>query len=313
MKKGASSRGQMHEIVCDTGFVWVNATNIGERELTRLRERFGVSDDDLEVALPPMQRPHTRTRHGYFMMVMIFPVYDRNAGIVHRTEVDCYLGEEFLITAHADSLESLKKFFAQCKQDVTHEVCFAQNSTEFLVKVLTAMVDGIQPMLTHVSNDIDDLRTSLFEAKTQDVLMDMLRIRTNVATLRNALHGHKRILETFGEYVAIHHQDHYTRPLVHLIEQCKENWDMVDIHHSTLESLHDSYSGFVGARTNDVMKVLTLFAVINFPLTLIAAVFAMNLKGMPLLNTPNGFWIVFGGMVILALLMLYFFRKQRWI
>lgn len=305
-------KGQIFEIDCENGFVWVNAINVGTREVLKLQERFAIREDDMEVCLPPIQRPQVRTRHGYSMCVLVFPVYDRTTNIVHRSEVDLFFGNDFVISTHADVLESLKRFYVQCTKDLSHEVCFAQDSAEFTIKILQSLMLGIQPMLTHVSNDIDDIRSSLFASKTEEVITDILRIRTNVATLRNTLHGHKRVVEGLMQ-LPMFDTPKLKYHMENLRESCKEHWDIVDIHHSTLESLHDSYSAFVTAKTNDTIKVLTLFSVINFPLTLIAAIFAMDLQGMPFHETNNGFWIVFVFMLTVAGMMLWFFRKKKYL
>lgn len=307
-----NSRGHIAEVDCENGFVWINAVNVGAREVAQLQERFAIREDDIEICLPPIQRPQVRTRHAYGMCVLVFPVYDRSSKIIHRTEVDIFFGNEFVISTHADVLESLKRFYAQCSKDLSHEVCFAQDSAEFTLKILQSLIAGIHPMLTHISNDIDDIRSSLFAIKTEEVITDILRIRTNVATLRNTLHGHKRVVEGLMS-LPMFNTPKLKYQTENLRESCKEHWDIVDIHHSTLESLHDSYSAFVTARTNDIIKVLTMFAVINFPLTLIAALFAMELDGMPFHNTPNGFWIVFGFMFVVAGLMLWFFKRQKYL
>jgi magnesium transporter len=61
------------------------------------------------------------------------------------------------------------------------------------------------------------------------------------------------------------------------------------------------------------MMVLTLVTTIFMPLSFIAGVYGMNFKYMPELESPYGYPIVVGVMVIIAATMLGYFRRRGWI
>ncbi len=64
-------------------------------------------------------------------------------------------------------------------------------------------------------------------------------------------------------------------------------------------------------RTNDIMRTLTALTAIFLPLNLLAGIFGMNFKAMPLLEQPAGFWFIMGAMVTIAsALGLVFWRKR---
>jgi magnesium transporter len=63
---------------------------------------------------------------------------------------------------------------------------------------------------------------------------------------------------------------------------------------------------------NDVLRVLTAFSVVILPLTLIASLWGMNV-GVPGEGDPEDFWWVVGGMVILLVGMLAYFRRRGWL
>ena len=64
---------------------------------------------------------------------------------------------------------------------------------------------------------------------------------------------------------------------------------------------------------NEVMKVLTIIATIFIPLTFIAGVYGMNFSNMPELQYKYGYYIVWGVMLVVGLLLAYFFKKKKWI
>ena len=69
----------------------------------------------------------------------------------------------------------------------------------------------------------------------------------------------------------------------------------------------------VANRTNDTMKVLTIFSAIMLPLTLIAGIYGMNFEHMPELKWLNGYPFALGLMLGTAVFMLGWFWYRGWI
>jgi len=64
---------------------------------------------------------------------------------------------------------------------------------------------------------------------------------------------------------------------------------------------------------NEIMKVLTIFSAIMLPLTFIAGVYGMNFDNMPELHSRNGYFAVWGVMIVVAVGMLFLFWRAGWI
>ena len=80
-----------------------------------------------------------------------------------------------------------------------------------------------------------------------------------------------------------------------------------------LSGMLDIYLSSICNRMNEVMKVLTIIATIFIPLTFIAGIYGMNFKFMPELEWRGGYFMVVGVMVAVAIVMLFFFRKKKWL
>ncbi len=96
--------------------------------------------------------------------------------------------------------------------------------------------------------------------------------------------------------------EHVERVLGHVrrLEQSAET--AVQMHFSAL-----------GHRTNDIMRTLTALTAIFLPLNLITGFFGMNFDGLPLIHSGTGIWITLGFMVVLAAVLIYFFRSKRYL
>jgi magnesium transporter len=80
-----------------------------------------------------------------------------------------------------------------------------------------------------------------------------------------------------------------------------------------LASLENTYHAGQNARMTQVMKLLTIISTIFIPLTFIVGVYGMNFDHMPELRWEYGYFMVMGVMTALALMMLVWFRRKRWL
>jgi magnesium transporter len=89
--------------------------------------------------------------------------------------------------------------------------------------------------------------------------------------------------------------------------------DTVDTYRDILSGMFDIYLSSISNRLNEVMKVLTIIATIFMPLTFIAGVYGMNFEHMPELKWQYGYLMILGVMLAVAMGMLVYFRKKKWI
>jgi magnesium transporter len=89
--------------------------------------------------------------------------------------------------------------------------------------------------------------------------------------------------------------------------------DSIETYREMLSSMLDIYLSSVSNRMNQVMKVLTIIATIFMPLTFMAGVYGMNFKFMPEIGWRWGYPLVLLIMFTVAAVMLYLFRKKKWL
>ena len=99
----------------------------------------------------------------------------------------------------------------------------------------------------------------------------------------------------------------------HVCDHLSQVVDTVDSLRETIVSIRDNYHAALTRRTNEIMKVLTVFAAIMLPLTLIAGIYGMNLPLWPPSNQPFSFWGVLGVMTTIAAVMLLYFWRRKWL
>ncbi|MCX5838944.1 MAG: magnesium and cobalt transport protein CorA, partial [Deltaproteobacteria bacterium] len=89
--------------------------------------------------------------------------------------------------------------------------------------------------------------------------------------------------------------------------------DTIETYRDMLSGMLDIYLSTISNRMNEVMKVLTVIATIFMPLTFLAGVYGMNFKYMPELEWPWGYFALWGVMLVIAVVMLLYFRRKKWL
>lgn len=80
-----------------------------------------------------------------------------------------------------------------------------------------------------------------------------------------------------------------------------------------ITAIREFYQANLAQRMNEIMKVLTALSTIFLPLSFLAGVYGMNFDNMPELHNPHGYTIAWAVFVGVALLMLVYFKRKRWL
>jgi magnesium transporter len=102
----------------------------------------------------------------------------------------------------------------------------------------------------------------------------------------------------------------FLKDLQDLITQAAE---AIDTYRDMLSDQLSLYNSAIGNRMNDIMKVLTIFAAIFIPLTFIAGIYGTNFEYLPELKFKYSYFIFWGVMPGVAVVMLIYLKKKKWL
>ncbi len=301
--------------ISQNGLLWVNVTKQGEKELAEIRKRFQFADQDIKESLPPFQRAKIVKRPDYYFMVLHFPVFDRETRRLGFTEVDFFLNQNVLVTAHSNQLTVVDNLFAECKkQESIRGEYFSGTAVHILFELLSRLLDGIFPILMHVNDDINNVDKKLFRATPgREMAEEILRLKTNVVTFRRTMQGHRTVLERLIMYSGRELDlGSYQSYINSIREFTNEIWHMLESQKESIEALHETNESLVSLRTNEIMKTLTIISVITFPLTLFVAWVDVTANGNFFEMIPGGFGVITALMIAGGIYMIYYFKKKNW-
>ena len=297
--------------------MWVNVDGLGDvTALSGLGAIFDLHKLSMEDVLTRSQRPKFEGFPGYHLIVlrMLF----RHHEVLNAEQLSVFLGKDFVITFQegvpGDCLGPLRT-------RLRAEVGWGHNNlASFLAySIIDNVVDSYFPILEKVGDYLEDLEEEILSHPTpdtvrgvHDVKRELLIIRRAVWPLREAIsplfHDQSSLV---GEETKVFLRDCH--------DHCIQIIDLVETYREIGSSLMDVYLSSLSNRMNEVMKVLTIITTIFVPLTFVAGVYGMNFNteasplNMPELNFYWGYPLCLGGMLAVALLELWTFRRRGWI
>ncbi len=223
-------------------------------------------------------------------------------------ELDGYLGNNFVVTYRNEDFRSIENVKRQIK--ISPRI-FRRGAAYVLHQILDQIVDMYMPIVDDFDVVINELEDRVFLKETDnEMLEEIMDLRRSVARLKRISSRQLDVLYriSHGEFPQIPENilPFYRDVHDHLLRIS----DLAESYRELVGSLFDIYFSVTANKTNDVMKVLTIFSAIMLPLSLIAGIYGMNFQNMPELQSPYGYYIALGLMGVVALgLLIYFWRK----
>ncbi|MFH1597553.1 MAG: magnesium transporter CorA family protein [Patescibacteria group bacterium] len=297
---------------------WIDIVNFGPEEREYLAKNFSFQELDLKDCLSPTQRPKVEKYPGYAFLILLFPVYNRQNRQIYPSEVDFFIGQNYLITVHRNELAPLIDLLNVCQTNQDEkEACLAQGPVHMLYHVINKLLVHCFPMLDHISLGISNVKKSIFQASERRMVGEILLIRQNIADLRKIMQAHKNTIQKLlgrrdgkpNHVIPNKLQTHFDN----IINLDKDIWDNLESFREAIETLQQTNESLISNRLNEIMKLLTMISVILLPITLIASIFGMNTRHMPFIGQPYDFWVIIGMSAFIVMMMVLYFRKKRWI
>jgi len=294
------------------GISWLNVEGVTQVEvLKRIGDCYGLHPLVMEDIVNTDQRPKKEDYTDYLFIVA--KMLDASSdGKIAAEQVSMILGDGWLLTFQeglsGDPFEPARERLRAAKGRIR-----GQGADYLAYALLDAIVDQYFVVLERLAERVELLEEEVVAAPTRDTIrtihelkQEMILIRKSVWPLRELVGGlERRDSELIQEGTIIYLRDLYDHT-VQII-------DTVETSREMLSGMLDIYLSSEANRTNEVMKVLTVYATIFMPLTFIVGLYGMNFKYMPELEWHWGYFTVLVFMAVITGGMMLYFRRKKWL
>ncbi len=295
---------------------WLSIVDADKKEIAHLRRKYKFNTTDLHDAHSNVLNFHAKINAGddYVFVTMRFPYFDKENRTVNGTEVDFFVGKDYLVMLHYGKITDLKKLFTDYEKKKEFTNYKVDSSIDLFYIIIHTLLDDSFDLLDHISEGSDKIEDYIFNMDNKIATTTLLNLRRSVVNMKTITQNYQNIFEKFKKLATEIDIIDKRTPYTTVIEKTKDLLNMMENRSETIKALYETNESIMNYRLNDVMKTLTIFSVIVFPLTLLAAIFGMNtLKGMPFIETEQGFWMIISIMLAGSLGMLVVFKKKKWL
>ncbi len=293
-------------------FKWIDCEAPSQEDLTLLAEEFPIPLQALTTCLDPEHLPKCEFFEKSLFFILRHHDLQANPKAATMQELTTklvfFVGKDFVLTIH--------RLPIPCITEKKDKVPFEQISLVSLVKFLCLQtIKSFDAPLDELDSKTDTIEGRVFSLKRRNILREGYMIKRKVSSYRKIFKFTTNIFSKIPTEVELSLRD-----LAHIREPLeKHTFYADDIHEeiSGLLSLHLSLmsqkTNEASYRTNEVMRVLTVFSIFFLPLNFIAGVYGMNFENMPELKSPYGYFFTLGFMALVVMGITAWIYRKGWL
>jgi magnesium transporter len=197
-------------------------------------------------------------------------------------------------------------------QSGTATIC--KMGADFLAyALLDVVIDSYFPFVEQMGEVLADLEDEVTERPTQETLNELHAVRRTLLMVHRVMWRQRDAISQimrderspFGESVRMYLRD--------LFDHAVQVLDSIETYRDIGVGLSDLYYSSVSNRLNEVMRTLTVISTIFIPLTFLVGVYGMNFDHLPELHWRWSYFALWGVMLAIAAVLLYWFKRRGWL
>ena len=279
--------------------------------ISNIGQRFKLHPLVLEDILTRGQRPKIDVYEDQVFIILRLLRYIENSHELRDEQISIVFGNHYLISFSENSQD----IFEPIKKRLQQEGSRMQKQKEdyLAYALIDLVVDYYFTVLEKVDIALDKLEEDLVRSPLPNALQRILQSKKEMIILRKTIWPMREVINQFmrlepplvetSTQVYMHDVYDHTIQTIDIIEGFRD----------IVSGLMDIYLSNINIRTNEIMRVLTIVSTIFVPMTFITSLYGMNFDYIPELHYAWGYPIVVLVMVMIALTMIWFFHRRKWI
>lgn len=283
---------------------WYDIRDPSDPQLEELTRKYNLHPLHMEDVRNRDQSAKVELQNDY-LFIVLKPVVMDEEFFMSIADFDLFLGSDWVITvqeekcdAVANALDRLKPAAEKLRPD------------EIFYRIMDAIVDSYQPIIDRASDRIDEMEDRALSEPRPDMLEEIFDLKRALIQLRRVIANTRDLVSHLlrNEFALV-------RPdlapfLRDVYDHLIRNLDLIEIHRDLLNGATELYLSSVANRTNQVVKLLTIFGTIATPALIITGLYGMNLKHLPFADSPHSWGIVLGIIGFVSIFLLAVMKRM---
>ncbi|GAB4250216.1 MAG: magnesium/cobalt transporter CorA [Vicingaceae bacterium] len=308
-EKTIENLNELEHYKTNNKYTWINVNGIYDIEtLETVGKIFCIP----EIFLEDIQNIHHRPKAEQLpdQLFLILKMIETKANhTIDYEQVTMVLGVDYLITFQEKEGDVFNLIRERLRSKTGK---LRKMGADFLFyRIIDIIVDHYYLVIEDFGTKIMKLENDVIEKPDrkqintiQQLKKSIIKFKKNTLPLREAI---LIIQKDSEEIITESYEKYFTDIYDHIIFLI----DAIETQRDIISGVTDLYLSNISNQTNEIMKTLTVIATIFIPLTFIAGVYGMNFKYMPELEWTYGYYAIWGVMIVVALLLVWYFKKKN--
>ena len=291
----------------------MDITKPTRQDIDYLGDQYHFHPMVLDELIPRCYYPRLEIRPDYLFLIINYPMYHETNREVAPKELDIIINKDTMVTNHHRPFFLLENLFKVCQRpEIGGGKYLDKGPGHLLFSLLDIFWRDCLLKLEKIDEEIERIEKKIFHGKEKEMVMDISHTKTDIIDFWRIVEPQGEVIKLlgkegpkfFGEELSLHFSD--------MVGTYGKVWHTTKSHKETILALERTNQDLLTTKTNEIIKILTVFSVTMLPLTLLASIWGMNLN-LPLSEHRAGFWIVVFVMFTALTGMLFYFRKKKWL
>jgi len=291
---------------------WLHIPNPSDENIEYLKENFDFHPLDLEDCQTKVQRPKIDIYDNYRFLILHFPYFDKALKFVKTKEVKIFWGKDYIITI-GKSHWVIRKLFQEIKEKAEIDVEDLDNTSDALLyTIFDTLMDDSFRLLRMIEDNLEKISLEIFTRKPETIIEDISVTRKNLILLNTTFKPQLRLFQKFESGLVKGFTENMENYWGDVLDAYQKMWDSIEDYQELIQGFAQTFDSLQANKTNEIMKVLTVFSTVLLPLTFLTGLYGMNVH-LPIEKDSNAFFIIVGIMILIVITLLLYFKKRRWI
>ncbi len=293
--------------------LWVDIDSRDDLQWRHLSALFHFHPLAIEDTRSPQGRVKIEEYGDYLFIVVRETGFNRDTPDPYDLSFQTlcvFLGRTYVVTAHAGASPAINTVLAHVRAGpLAGQAPLGPDRIAY--HVLDSVIDQYFPLLDQIDAFVDDLEQHILGGE-RSVLDKVFRLRRTLAQLRRHLSPAREVLATLANRpsTCLHAETQiYFRDVYdHVVREL----EAVETYRDLLSGAMETYFSVISNRMNEVIKTISVIGTVVLPPTLIASIYGMNFKFIPMAEQPLGFWFAIVLMTVITIGFVAYLWWKRW-
>ncbi len=289
--------------------LWVDLDNPTPEEIKAILETtFQFHPLAIEDCVAPSSLPKVEDYEDYLFIVTHAVDFTRTEKF-NTTELDFFLGKDFLVTFHTAPLRSVSTMIERATKAAGVGPRGPDRIAHTLIDLL---VDNYAPVIEELRAELEELEEHVLarDSAQKKLVAEMLHVRGDFTRMRTIVRPQRDVIDRLARG-----DSKLIRPkLLPYFRDLRDNLARLEetaaSYHERLLMSFDIYLNKAAFEANEGIKFLTAITAVTIPVMVIGTWFGMNFKTMPELE--RGYPWALGLTLVSTIAMVIYLRRKRW-